>query len=281
MTVRETLLALRGLLVAGGIGRSDLEADRILESVLSRSREFFRIHPEAPCGPDVLPRAAELAGRRIQGEPLAYVLGEAEFFGLPFFVGPGCLVPRPETELLVEAVLSLPGKTGFFADWGTGSGCLLASILKERPDFFGWGVDAEASALAWAGRNLQRHGLTGRSKLVLEPDPTAVPIPPASLDFIVTNPPYIPRSALPGLMREVRDHEPLSALDGGAEGMDLIFLFLRVLPVYLRPGGALLMETGGADQVKRLVGEEFPELIMEGFLRDYGGIPRHVRYRRR
>jgi release factor glutamine methyltransferase len=281
MTVGELRRQVRLRLAGAGVGRPELEVDWILAAVLGVSREALRAHPERAAEEAAVARARECADRRAKGEPLAYVLGEAEFFGFPFFVGPGCLVPRPETELLIEEACRLFPGGAAFADWGTGSGCLLIALLRERGDLVGFGVDAEAAALDWARRNVARHGLEGRATLLLRANPAEAPIDGESLGGIVTNPPYIPGPLLPGLMREVREHEPPAALDGGPTGLEIPRLFLATLPRFLRSGGWLLMETGGEEQVEALARETPPGLLFEGSIRDYGGILRHARWRKR
>ena len=136
-------------------------------------------------------------------------LHEAEFYGYSFKVGRGVLIPRPETELLVEEALRLfpRGTAARFADWCTGSGCIAAALLLENPALSALGVDKSRSALKWAAINRKLHGLEERFELLRNAEPSLAPVADGSLDFIVTNPPYIPRRELDGLMSEVRDYE--------------------------------------------------------------------------
>lgn len=182
--------------------------------------------------------------RRIAREPLAYITGYKEFWSLEFEVGPGILVPRPATETLVEQVLdAFPGVGDplTILDLGTGSGCLLISLLKEFPNARGLGVDSSPKALDVAGRNLTRHGLDNRATLTsgnwldnLE----------GHWSVIVSNPPYIPTADIAGLEPDVRDYEPMSALDGGPDGLDAV----RVLAKTMRGRGRMAFVEIGIGQ---------------------------------
>lgn len=163
-----------------------------------------------------------LVKRRLAREPLAYITGEKEFWSLALEVGPGVLIPRPETETIVEQVLahfpsmSAPLK---ILDLGTGSGCLLAALLKEFPNATGLGIDESDKALAIAGRNLARHGLETRGAVRRGNWMDGLA---GDWDVIVSNPPYIPTADIAGLEPEVRDYEPVGALDGGPDGLDAV-----------------------------------------------------------
>lgn len=163
-----------------------------------------------------------LLKRRLAREPVAYIIGMKEFWSLEFDVEPGVLIPRPETETIVEQVLGrFPGNSAplKILDLGTGSGCLLVALLKEYPSASGLGIDSSDKALGVAGRNIARHGLAGRAELRRGNwlDDLGGP-----WDVIVSNPPYIPSGDIAGLQPEVRDYEPLAALDGGPDGLDAV-----------------------------------------------------------
>lgn len=246
---RRALLAeARERLTRTGVPNAGQEAVWLLCRVLDCSLASFLAHPEAPLTEVEQEQAECLIRRRESGEPIQYILGSAPFRGLEFEVGPGVLVPRPETELLVDLALSLLPENGFrFLDWGTGSGCIAASLLAERPQAYGLLAEKNPLSLACAWRNLRRHGLLGRGLLLHSRMPKDLPVA-SECDLVVSNPPYIPTGAIPELMREVRDFEPRMALDGGADGMDFYRALFENSPRWLKPGGLLLMEMGDAYQ---------------------------------
>jgi release factor glutamine methyltransferase len=208
---------------------------------------------------------------------LQYVLNEAHFWGLPLQVGKGVLVPRPETELLVELALEVleasmptPGAP-FFLDWGTGSGCIGIALLRERPDARAVMAEKSPAALAWAWKNMTRYGLHRRGLLWHSRAPEDIPLEKGALDLVISNPPYIPTGDLPGLMREVRDHEPRLALDGGKDGMDFYRTLFRQAPLWLRRGGALLLEIGDEEQAEKMRTLPPPCLRLTKEVKDFSG----------
>jgi release factor glutamine methyltransferase len=186
----------------------------------------------------------ELAvARRLAHEPLAYITGHKEFWSLAFEVGPGVLIPRPETETLVEATLrALPDRDGQYRvlDLGTGSGCLLVAILTEYPNATGIGVDRAGNALRWARRNVTRHRLEARAELVSGNWDAALGV----FDLILSNPPYIPTGDLAGLPSDIRGYEPQAALDGGPDGLSAYRALAPVLAAKLDAGGLAVLEMG-------------------------------------
>ena len=175
-------------------------------------------------------------------EPLAYVLGSREFYGLDFRVTPAVMVPRPETETLVEEALAWARARSApitVADVGTGSGCIVVSLAVHLPDARFLATDVSPAALAVAEENARRHGVAGRVRLL--PGHLLEPLP-GPVDLVVANLPYIPRGRIDSLQPEVRDHEPREALDGGPDGTDLLRPLLRQAGAYLRPGAALMLE---------------------------------------
>lgn len=206
-------------------------------------------HPEMYERPEV----QALFRRREAGEPLQYILGEAPFWGRDFHVGPGVLIPRRDTETLITAALEfLPkGKSFTFLDWGTGSGCIAATLLLERPDSFALMVDQSPVALKYSRENLKRYDLEARARLIRSETPEDILLSEEErCALVISNPPYIPTEDIPGLMREVRDHEPHEALDGGPDGMDCYRLLFRYAPRWLRPGGLLILEMGDTCQAE-------------------------------
>jgi release factor glutamine methyltransferase len=222
--------------------------------------------------------------RRLAGEPVSRIIGRREFWGLSFRISPNTLDPRPETELLVEAVLDyvrdqrLCGEPLRILDLGTGSGCLLAILLSELPLAFGVGVDRSNEALAVARENLSQLGLLDRSALLCANWLGA--FDGERFDIIVGNPPYIPSSEIRMLAVEVRDYDPSMALDGGEDGLRAYRAILAQAPRVLRRNGFLAFETG-YEQAK-VVGQMMGEASSMGMdfemrvLTDLSGIERVV-----
>lgn len=184
-------------------------------------------------------RFEPLVARRAAREPLAYILGRKEFWGLMFEVSPATLIPRPDSETLVEAALGLnPTRV---LDLGTGTGCLLLAVLHEFPTAFGIGVDLSPEAAALAQRNAASLNLSPRAAFLAGSWADALN---TQFDLILSNPPYIPSSDLAGLMPEVVDYEPNTALNGGADGLAAYREIIAALPRLLSPGGTAILELG-------------------------------------
>ncbi|MCW5878906.1 MAG: peptide chain release factor N(5)-glutamine methyltransferase [Anaerolineales bacterium] len=217
-----------------------LDAEVWLAHVLGQPRSWLLAHPEAELS--TAAQAAHAAGllRLAAGEPLPYLLGEWEFYGLSLLVSPAVLIPRPETELLVETALGWladhPGRRAA-ADVGTGSACIPAALAAHCPDLQAWAGDISPEALAVAAANVARHGLGGRVRCIASDLMAALPGP---YDLISANLPYIPEARLPELA--VSRWEPALALGGGPDGLRLIEPFLQQAQARLLPGGLLLAE---------------------------------------
>jgi release factor glutamine methyltransferase len=187
-----------------------------------------------------------LVARRARREPLALITGSIGFWTLDLEVSPATLIPRADSETLIEAALeALPDRTRVrrILDLGTGTGCLLLAALGEYPGAWGVGVDRSAAAVALAARNAARNGLASRAVLVCA-DWTAAFADAAGFDLVLSNPPYVARTVVAGLMPEVSCHEPRSALDGGEDGLDAYRAILHGLPALLRGGGVAVLELG-------------------------------------
>ena len=201
---------------------------------------------------------AKLAQRRLQHEPVARILGEKEFWGLRFALSADTLVPRADTETVVEAALELIRAAGEpleplrIADIGTGSGAILLALLKELPGATGVGTDISAGALRTATDNAKQLGLAGRA-IFIECDYCEKLSGP--FDLIVSNPPYVVRGEIAALAREVRDYDPRRALDGGSDGLVAYRAIARDIAGLLAPGGAFALEVGKgqADDVAELM----------------------------
>jgi release factor glutamine methyltransferase len=194
--------------------------------------------------PDQAAAYAGMIESRAAGCPVAYLLGEKEFWSAPFVVDRRVLIPRPETELLVETAAELMEGSGRVAEIGTGSGCVIVALAKEVGGA-GWlGVDVSAEALQVAEMNVTRHGLSGRITLRRSDLFEDMRLEDGPFDIIVSNPPYVPSGERDGLQREIREHEPWLALDGGEDGLDIVRKIIRLAPAHLRRGGHLLLEIG-------------------------------------
>lgn len=235
----------------GGISR--LDAEILLAHLLGVGRSALYARPEMPL-PNPVPEALRaLAARRAAGFPLAYLLGQREFWSLNLEVGPGVLVPRPETEHLVECALArIPANARWtVVDLGTGSGAIALALATERPDCHILAIDLSANALAMAARNRLRHVTRGVDLLRGR---WCGALAPASVDLIVSNPPYIAATD-PCLAEDGLCFEPREALAAGPEGLDAIRELTAEAPRVLRSGGHLLLEHGQAQgaAVRRLL----------------------------
>lgn len=266
-------------LCASGIESPAREAELLLAEAARISRSFLAVHPSLPLEEAAALRLFEMTELRCCGEPLQYLLGSWEFYGRPLDVAPGVLIPRPDTEVLVEQALSLLPPAGRFLDWGTGSGCIALALLAERPDLSGVAVDANPQALSLSWRNLKKHGLLSRCFLWHSRSPEDIPARDGEFDLVVSNPPYIPSSRLSGLPREVRK-EPLSALDGGDDGLCWYREIFRWAPAKLRLGGRLLFEIGDGEQGEQLTGIAPSSLEFNGIFHDMSCKPRAVSWLR-
>ena len=215
-------------------------------------------------------------GKRLRRVPLSYILGEAEFYGRVFKVGNGCLIPRPETELLVEEILKLAPEAETFADWCTGSGCIGLTIILELNQVHGWGVDSNEQALKWAAKNRDFYGLETQFTLVKNSDASDCGIKEHSLDFVVANPPYISSEEIKSLMPDVSKYEPREALDGGDDGMDVYRLLFQKMPALVKEKGLIGFETAGNKQAADLIDMAPDTMTLIKKVYDYSGILRHL-----
>ena len=248
-----------------------LSAELLVQYACGISRMELATRPETTLSADQIARLSGLLRRRAEGEPVAYLLGQREFYGRDFRVTPATLIPRPETEHLIEAALA--GCTGpvRFADLGTGSGCIAVTLCAERPEWRGLMVDLSAKALSVACQNAVRHNVRPRLQPV-RADFTRPLLRPNSLELLVSNPPYVGKQEYESLSVEVRDFEPVTALVPGfvdsdtghnhhhhhdgetthsaladtPEGLEHLLAVAREAFIALKPGGLLLMEHGCA-----------------------------------
>ncbi|BDG10102.1 peptide chain release factor N(5)-glutamine methyltransferase [Anaeromyxobacter paludicola] len=228
----------QGFFARGGVDAPRLTAEVLLAHALGCDRVRLYLDFDKPLGEPELAAFRALVKRRAAGEPTAYLVGRREFYGRPFAVDRRVLVPRPETELLVEAALAALPEGGAALDLCTGTGCVGITLALERPGARVTAVDLSPDALAVARANA---AALGASVELLEGDLFA-PVPPERrFDVIASNPPYVPTGELAGLSREVRQ-EPALALDGGADGLAVARRIVAEAPRRLAPGGTLLVE---------------------------------------
>lgn len=236
-------------LTAAGIDNVRFEARLLLGHAAGLSVEQLVARGSDPVPAGVAVAMRELTGRRVRREPMAYILGEREFWGLPFKVSPAVLVPRPDSETLIEAALDLLPERERplrILDLGVGSGCLLLTLLREYPKATGVGVDASPEALAIAGENAGMLSVASRARLMVDDwrqagwtDRLGGPF-----DLLVSNPPYIETSTIAALMPEVANHEPRLALDGGPDGLEAYRIIAAAAPTLITAGGWALVEGG-------------------------------------
>ena len=275
MELRELYLKGKRSFEKGGFESPGVEARALLsESIRAGSLEIYA-RPDMPVGAEARGAFESLVRRRLGGEPLAYVTGKREFCSRTFRVGPGVLIPRPETETLAEigAALARRMKRPRVLDLGTGSGCVAATVALEAPAASVFASDASPAALAVARANALDNG--ARTRFVLADMLGA--FAKSSFDVIISNPPYVSEAEYAELSPEIREHEPALALLGGADGLGCTGRIAAEAGRVLRRGGVALVET--ADGRAREVGEMFRERGFCGieFFTDGGGERRVVK----
>jgi release factor glutamine methyltransferase len=263
------------------LDEAELEARLLAEHLLGWDTARFFASADGPEPPGFPETFEALIARRARREPLAYITGSHEFWGLAFTVSPAVLIPRPESEIIVEVALELfpSGPPLSAADVCTGSGCLAVALAHERPAARVIATDVSDRAIEVARGNAARHGVEARIEFVRTDvlDPVGEPF-----DLIVSNPPYVPEVDRATLAPEVRDYEPAVALFAGRDGLAVIRRLIDRAPQRLRPGGVLIFELGfgQADAVTELISGQ-ASLTMVDLRRDLRGIPRTAVARRR
>jgi release factor glutamine methyltransferase len=280
-SIGEAILQGSILLHRSGVSSGKMDAGSLLGHVLGRDRTFLITHADDLITSDQQAAFQELLDRRVAGEPLQYIKGVQEFFGLDFEVTPDVFIPRPETELLVEVaqkLLSESDSAAFICEVGAGSGCIGITLVHELPDARAVAVDISAAALDVARRNAARHAVAERMTFQLSDCFSSVT--EKDFDIVVSNPPYVEERALDGLQREVRYFEPHQALTAGADGLAVIRRLLIESPAFLKPRGFLVFEIGfnQGDAVRGLIDPEVWEIL--GFHDDLQGMPRIIALRK-
>jgi release factor glutamine methyltransferase len=275
LITREALLSARERLRASGSDEPEIEAEVLLRHALNVDRATFLALLQEPISDAELQAYERVLNRRFEGEPTAYITGTREFYGLDFEVTPAVLIPRPETEMLVEAVIAdvkARGGSADIVDVGTGSGAIAVSLATRLLEASIIATDVSAEALAVASRNAKRHAVDGRIRFI-EGDLLA-PLT-APVDVIAANLPYVTEGDWRDLPREIREHEPRIALTGGEDGLDLIRRLLTAAPPSLNKRGSIYLEFGVGEElaIQEAAREHFPSARVD-VRDDFAGIPR-------
>jgi release factor glutamine methyltransferase len=278
-SIAKALMDAAQLLRKAGVGEPRREAGSLLSSVLGKDRTFLISHVEDLLDDDSLIQFQKSIERRADGEPLQYITGVQDFFGREFRVTPDVLIPRPETELLVEAALEIVGRTGItpsICDVGTGSGCIAITLLCEIGSARAVALDRSAAAIEIAKLNAQNLSVSERMEFAVSDCFDSLDPHRQRFGLIVSNPPYVNAAMIEGLQREVRDHEPLIALSPGPDGLALIQRLLAEAPPFIENDGHMIIEIGfdQGDAVRELVDDQAWQLLE--IRPDLQGIPRIV-----
>ena len=265
MSIAEALKKATMVLNEAGVPEARREAGSLLSFILGKDRTFLISHAEDQLSDDAFERFQESVERRASGEPLQYITGVQDFFGREFRVTPDVLIPRPETELLVEAALELIDRESepLICDVGTGSGCIAVTLLCELRTARAVAVDKSPAAFEVARLNARNHEVLQRVEFVESDCFDALDSRRYRFDMVVSNPPYVSAAMIDGLQREVRDHEPMMALSPGDDGLSVIRRLVAESPGFLRRNGHLIMEIGfdQGEAVTRLIDESVWRLV--------------------
>jgi release factor glutamine methyltransferase len=275
-TVGDALAAAIARLAAAGVPEPRADAEVLLARALETTRAGLVVAARRPLPGPAARDFVALVARRVTREPLAYITGEREFWSLPLAVDRRVLVPRPETELVVETALRVAPAARRILDVGTGSGAIAAALARERPAARVWASDLAAEALAVARANLARHA----PGVTLVRGDLLTAFRAAAFDLVVANPPYVTDAELDGLAPEVRDHEPRVALAAGPDGLGALRRLVAESPRVVARGGWLVVEVGAgqAAAVRRLA-ETTGSCVRIEVVRDHAGIERVVAVR--
>jgi release factor glutamine methyltransferase len=287
--VRAALKEGMAQLRAANVPSSTLAAELLLMHALACDRTWLYTHPEAELDASMAREYFRLIVRRAAGEPTQYLTGKQEFWGLEFEVTPAVLIPRPETEHVIEVALERLGPRGIkidirtgeptsplrIADVGTGSGCLAVALAHELPHAEIFATDISAAALEVALRNATRHRVASRIRFLEGDLLRPVPASPELFDLIVSNPPYVAQTDAATLAREVREHEPHAALFGGPSGIEMYEHLTQQADELLRSGGVLVLELGynSAQHVRAILVKQ-GNWVNVSVTNDLAGIPR-------
>jgi len=281
VSIATVLLEASQVLRKAGVPEARREAGSLLSHVIQRDRTFLISHAEDLLNERDFESFREVVKRRASGEPLQYISGRQDFYGREFLVSPAVLIPRPETELLVESALSVMNDDSRLCDVGTGSGCIAITLLCERPNARATALDISEPALKIARQNAEGLGVSDRLEFVRSDCFESLTEDDEAFDMIVSNPPYVSADVIPGLQPEVKDHEPMVALSPGTDGLSIIRRLLAEAPRFLRKDGFMLLEIGydQGEAIRELVDVQTWELI--DIKPDLQGIPRIVLFQKK
>ena len=276
MTIHDLVQGARDRFMEAGINANlaSLDAEVLARKVLGWDRARFITERHEPATSSFLLNFEYVVARRVRREPISYITGTREFWGIDFEVTPDVLIPRPETELIIEEALERieTHSRPVILDVGTGSGCIAVVLAREIPGARVIATDVSGGALEVARRNAARHGVTDRIRFV---ETSFLDGIDDAANLIVSNPPYVPSVSAPGLTPEVRDYEPSVALFGGEDGLKNLRSVIEASLPRLLPGGWLIMEFGyGQDEQVATLVPEYPGLTLTKIRHDLQDIPR-------
>ena len=264
-----------GILKKSKISNPRLDSEILLSSSIHRDKKHIILNPKELLNPEELDKFKSLIERRKKGEPIAYLINKKEFWKDEFFVNKDVLIPRPDTELIIEQVLKIYSKDSQLQvlDIGTGSGCILLSILKERPNFYGTGIDISKKSINVSKLNAKQLNLTSRVKFFHS---SVDNFKIGKYDLIVSNPPYIKLFNLKYLKKDVINFEPKLALSGGFDGFSKIRKVINKAKTLIKKNGKFILEIGfnQKNKVKKILKEE--GFYVNRAIRDYGNNDRCI-----
>jgi len=273
--INSILFEAKKYLIKNSIKSANLDSEILLSNVLKKSREHLIINYNVKISKNKINTFNKLVERRKKGEPIAYILKKKDFWKSSFYVDRNVLIPRPDTEILIEEILYNYDKNQKLSvlDIGTGSGCIIISLLKERPNFIGTAIDVSINALNVAKYNAKIHQLENRIKFYKSSVDNFFK---GKYDLIISNPPYINKFCLKYLERDVNVYEPGLALEGGIDGFTVLEKVVKQSSKLLKIGGKLVLEIGFDQKlkIKELLKKE--KYFVKKIIKDYGNKDRCV-----
>jgi len=257
------------------INSYQIDSELLLSKVLNKNREYMFLNHTETLNNELLQKFKVLLNRRKKKEPLAYILNHKEFWKNSFYIDKNVLIPRPDTEILIEEILKLYHKDRNLSvlDIGTGSGCIIISLLKERLRFNGTAIDISKKAINIAKYNAKMHQLTDRIKFYK----TSVDnFFKGKYDLIVSNPPYINKLSLKYLEKDILGYEPIQALEGGLDGFNVFNKIIKMSSILLKKGGKLVLEIGFDQKIEMLRILKKKNFFLNKTVQDYSGNDRCI-----